>query len=201
MAQGPTTVPPRNFDGGVTPGQLQPVAAQVPAIRPQTPRATTPKVESFDEHHLRAQPNDTIKGICERFYMSSKYERALLLFNRSHPMCAEGCRHDPPVLQAGESVFLPPVWVLEKRYANVIPGLPAPTPIPAVGPSNPPVGTANGKVYKVSRTNQRFINVAQETLGDPMRWEDIYRLNPTFNPQYPLPMNTILRMPADAKVP
>jgi hypothetical protein len=195
VAQGPPPPLPR-----LDPG-LQPVAAVSPPIKaPVPPRKGAPEVMSFDEHHHRVKANDTFKTICERFYNQSKYERALLLFNRNHPMGAEGCRQDPPALRPGETVFLPPVWVLEKRFANAIPG--GASPPPAVNPVPPPTALVpSGKVYRVTTPNLKFIDIARQTLGDPMRWQEIYQLNPTFNPSYPLPINSLLRMPATAQVP
>ena len=45
-----------------------------------------------------------------------------------------------------------------------------------------------------------FRDIAGRTLGNRDRWIDIYKLNGRFNPEYPLPIGTILRMPSDARV-
>ncbi|MCS6850259.1 MAG: hypothetical protein NZ700_03700 [Gemmataceae bacterium] len=102
------------------------------------PAFTAPVVESYDEETYRCQPNDTMRSICLKMYHSEKYERALLLFNRSHPMASEGVKQDPPVLEPNTPIFIPPLRILEKRYPHVIPDL---TPLPPPGtPPMPPVG-------------------------------------------------------------
>src|SRR5262249_10629916 len=85
--------------------------------------------------------------------------QALMLFNRTHPLAAQGVLHNPPALQVGQAVFIPPLSILEKRHSAAIPELtpvqvqfppatterrgnsspPATTPPPA--PAAPPTGT------------------------------------------------------------
>lgn len=53
------------------------------------------------------------------------------------------------------------------------------------------------RYYRVTDENQRFIDVARRVLGDPLRWTEIHRLNPTWNPSVPLPIDTVLQVPPE----
>ncbi|MFN4260078.1 MAG: hypothetical protein ACK4RK_12350 [Gemmataceae bacterium] len=187
-----------------------PIAPQVPNQRP--PVFQTPQVMSYDEEMYRAQPNDTIRGICQRFYHHEKYEQALLAFNRSHPMASEGLRMDPPQIAPGQPIFIPPLHILKARYGAAIPGYGVasadiPT-APAPRPPSPPGGAGQtswsnpgiAKFYKVGSANETFRDVARKTLNNPERWMQIYQLNPTFDPKIPLPIGAELRMPEDAHI-
>jgi DNA-binding transcriptional regulator/RsmH inhibitor MraZ len=66
---------------------------------------------------------------------------------------------------------------------------------PADAPSRTERYDSTGPFHHVTVPNQRFTDVALRVLGDPRRWEEIYRLNPSFNPSQPLPVGTILRIP------
>jgi hypothetical protein len=90
--------------------------------------ASMPTVESYDEETYRVRAGDTFESISRVHYQSEKYAKALLFFNRSHPLAGDAFRQDQPVLQAGQPIYLPPTSILEKRYGNVIQGL---SPLPA----------------------------------------------------------------------
>ena len=45
-----------------------------------------PRVVSFDEETYPCKPGDTFRSISQQYYHSDKYERALLMFNRNHPL-------------------------------------------------------------------------------------------------------------------
>jgi hypothetical protein len=130
-----------------------PIAAPLPpAVGSAPPPAVTlpsapspvqaPQVESYDEQAYKCQPGDTLRSISNRFYHNEKYERALLLFNRAHPMATEAIRHDPPELTPGTVVFIPQIGVLEKRYAAAIPGLVPLAPVTQTAPAPAPVPPA-----------------------------------------------------------
>src|SRR5204863_7655258 len=118
------TAPPITVPGSAT---IQP--------RPANPAA---QVESFDEEAYRCKPGDTFEAISQRYYHTDKYARALLMFNRSHPMAGEGLQQNPPLLQVGQSVYIPPLSILEKRYGGHVQDL---TPLPPA--QQPPAGSAN----------------------------------------------------------
>jgi nucleoid-associated protein YgaU len=94
-------------------------------------------VDSFDEETYSSRAGDNFRAISEQYYRSPKYERALLLFNRDHPRASDGIRQDPPVLNAGEPVFIPPIRVLEKQYGSAISeSTPLPSSMTPVAPAS-----------------------------------------------------------------
>jgi hypothetical protein len=184
-------------------------------------------VESFEEETHACKPADTFRSISEQYYNSPKYERALLLFNRNHPRASDALRHDPPVLSAGQPVFIPPLRILESRYASIID---QPTPLPAgaiappggspvglsaprpvIGPAPIAPGTSGtpstswsippgGPTYRVRKSGEKFLDIARHTLNNADRWWDVYLLNKGFNPTETVPAGTVLHLPADAHV-
>jgi LysM repeat protein len=177
-----------------------------------------PQVDSYDEEMYQCQQGDSVASISMRYYQSEKYAQALLLFNRNHPRASDGVLLDPPVLQAGQPVFIPPLRILERNYARAIPDhtpLPPPASLaPPAGLSPPrfssapiatpaaggggPVASA-GKTYRLPQ-NAMFYEIAKRTLGSGDRWWDIAQLNPRYNPKDPVPAGTVLQLPADARV-
>jgi hypothetical protein len=66
-------------------------------------------------------------------------------------------------------------------------------PPPSTPTNAPPAGTAT---YRVPAGGLLVSQVAQQQLGDALRWIDIYRLNPSIDPAQPLREGTELRIPA-----
>ena len=157
VAQGPAATPPMPPLG--TPASAASPAVPVPVPPSGAPVSVNPQVDSYDEFMYRCKPEDTFEKISTQYYLSDRYARALLLFNRNHPRAEDAVRQEPPVLQVGTPVFIPPLRILEKQYGNAIPGpspLPAATsaplpppaqasaPLPApVSPPSPPVGLSS----------------------------------------------------------
>jgi len=56
------------------------------------------------------------------------------------------------------------------------------------------------RVYRVKNTSETFYQIAGRTLTNVDRWTEIYKLNPRFDPKFPVPAGTELRLPADAKI-
>lgn len=219
LALGPTPPNPGDGNRGVPPLGTPATTGSAPIPVPVPPATTTvPMVESYDEEMYPCKAEDSFDSICERFYHAKKYAQALVLFNRDHPRGADGVCKDPPTLAAGQVVYLPPLWVLERRYGQAIPDhTPLPSaaslvspPVPA-GPARNPAPAAAGssggwtganaeRQYKVRKDGETFYEIARHTLGNPDRWGEIYRLNPRYEPQNPVPAGTVLRMPAGARV-
>jgi hypothetical protein len=84
--------------------------------------------------------------------------------------------------------------------AEVVPSLRGPAPVQAVPVSanGPPPAT---KEYRVGPGPQHLYVIAQQTLGNADRWTDLYRLNPSLNPNFPIPEGTTLVLPGDARTP
>jgi len=145
----------------------------------------SPVVESFMEKARVCKADDSLARICQEEYHDARYERALLMYNRSHPMAGEGIYSDPPALQAGQRVMLPPLNVLEKRFGQLIPGMPRPPAAPAAAPAPPaPAPTtwssqaAGFRQYTVQGANETLYDIAKRNLGSGDRWSDIRALNP-----------------------
>jgi hypothetical protein len=161
-------------------------------------------VESYDEETYICKPGDTFASICNDKYQTSKYSQALLMHNRSHPVAADGIRSEPPVLQPGQPIYIPPSELLQKRYPALISGTAAsPGPAAAVGQ---PVGTGQPqatswsnpgeRTYTVQQRPETFYEIAKKVLRDDMRWSDIWRLNQNFSTDAILPVGTVVRLPA-----
>jgi nucleoid-associated protein YgaU len=179
--------------------------ADTPAIAvagPSGPGASlAPQVESYDEETYICRANDTMESISEQYYHNKNYERALLLFNRNHPRASDSIRHDPPIIQEGQALFIPPVRILEKQYGAASPEtgasrVAAPLAQASASAPKPP----SEPVYRVRTNGEGFWDIAQRTLGNGMRWTEISRLNPQYRPEVPVPAGSTLRLPADARV-
>jgi hypothetical protein len=202
LSGGSHPVPPV---GAPVAGTSPPIAVPMPPGSASFIAARTPQVESYDEETYLCRANDTFEAISARVYSSKDYAQALMLFNRNHPRATAALQKDPPVLAEGQALYIPPIRILQKQYASAIPGYkPAPaTPAPDVTrttarslPSSP------SPQYRVRKANEMIPIIARDTLGSVDRWTEIYQLNKGhIDPAYPLPVGTVLAMPADAKVP
>jgi nucleoid-associated protein YgaU len=159
------------------------------------------QVESYDEETYVCRPSDTFRSISQAYFKTDKYERALLLFNRNHPLATEAVRQNPPALREGQSVYIPPQRILDKYYGSVIGDgssqAPAAIPTSQSGQQNSP---ATEKAYRVRANGEMFYDIARRTLGSGERWQEIYRLNPRFDPKDPVPAGSELRVPSDARI-
>ncbi len=222
LAQGPTEAQqnaPGGFSAPVTSAPLTRPSSPLPG-KPGQPGPLVPRVESYDEETYICKAGDTFAGISTRYYYTDKYALALLRFNRNHPLAAVGIAQEPPVLQAGQPVYIPPLRILEKQYLSVPAdpnpitqvGAPSPAPIDPRNPALPSVpavtmppgkswSTPSGeRTYQVPDKGEVFLEIAKKTLGNAERWGEIYRLNPQYDPKYVIPAGTTLRLPADARV-
>jgi hypothetical protein len=145
--------------------------------------------------------DDTLQKICQDEYHDVRYERALLAYNRYYQPGNSGIHSDPPVLQAGQQVMLPPQRILEKKYGSLIPNLTplatpavrtAPAPVTATSRSSPDTA----RLYTVPPQGEMVWEIAKRTLGNGDRWQDITQLNPGLDVSRPLPPGTVLKLPA-----
>jgi hypothetical protein len=89
---------------------------------------------------------------------------------------------------------------------------PAPPPPPPVASRDPvsigPVTSPNSRpttpatplpagvtTYRIPAGGLLIAQVAQQQLGSPLRWIDIYRLNSNLDPSRPIPEGTEIRLP------
>jgi hypothetical protein len=191
------------------------------------PSGKSPQVRSYDVETYVVKPEDrSFAAISQRVYNTDKYAKALAQFNKNYPLTAHALKQDSPVLQPGQQVYFPPVYVLESTYpwaigessspspANVKDGSikigqPAPltgTPGHPGAVAAPPPGTNvpgsfrknpdNTRNYTVREGGEHILEIARTVLRDVGRWTEIYRLNPAVRPEYPIPAGTVLKLPS-----
>ena len=212
----PPSAPPAPV--GAVPSVSSPPIAVVAAGQTNN---TLPQVKQYDINAYSIKPEDrSFADISQKLYGNDKYAQALVLFNRDHPQATEGIRQEPPQLRPGTPIFFPPKEILESKYASTLtsptPPSPAnsspvsvgpPSPLTAVTPGNPssvaapPPGTnvwteaGGGKNYRVGNNPEHIREIARTVLGDPEKWSEIYRLNHSVDPAYPIPAGTVLKLP------
>jgi hypothetical protein len=192
----PAAAPPRE----------QSIAPARPAAPPE------PKRDSYLEEQYRWTAGDSFNAISTKYYMSPKYADALLKYNQDYPLATREIRQSPPALAPGQIVWVPPVRILERDYANTIGGLTpigTPTSRPTVEPVAPPAGLANsgfgntaGQLYRVRAQGESLQEIARRTLGNSALAARVQGLNPTLSPdpRLPIPAGTVLRLPGEARV-
>jgi hypothetical protein len=168
-------------------------------------------VESYDEEAYRLKPGDTFAKISAAHFNTDKYAKALERFNVNHPFATDNMRLDPPRLDSGQLVYIPPAYILEKRYATTIPGY-KPSADPAGAPEAPrtskaspraesPGSTPQGfKWYQVRPQGEAMRDTARTALGNAERWTEISKLNPTLDPAYMIRGGSLIKVPADARI-
>ena len=163
---------------------------------------------------MRVAPGETsFTQISTRLYKDPKYAAALQAFNRDHSAAladGQALAVYQPVLNPNQQVLHPPIGILERDYGKLIgSSAPAAAVIPAaaptvpvratpVVPSAPPVTNvpAGARVYIVQTVGgERIRDIALRALGNADRWTDLYRLNPTLQPQFAIPQGTQLQLP------
>jgi hypothetical protein len=184
-------------------------AATTTGVTPVRPKSE-PRVQSYLEEEYRWQPGDTFAAVSQKYYFTEKYGAALQQYNRDYPLAGAGMRQNPPVMAPGQPIWVPPVRILERDYANQIadfrplndrgsPIVPTNRTNAAAG-SDPSGGTL--KLTKVRDRGETLYELGRRSLGDSGQWFKIYRLNPTLSrdPKLPIPAGTVLRLPAEATV-
>ncbi len=153
---------------------------KVESTIPDAP-ATLKKDGDFDEDLHSLKQNESYRSLSKQYYNSEAYSIALQRYNKDHPGQADYVR-------------IPPIWVLEKKYAGDITGSQA----RAVNFTAPPAGDAAPRtepVYSVSDNGEMLADVARKQLGSEDAWKRIWDLNPQLNPAKAIPGGTRLRMP------
>src|SRR5262249_27458978 len=146
----------------------------------------------------RLKPGDTFAKISVTHFNSDKYAKALERFNVNHPQANDNMRLDPPRLEPGQLIYIPPAYILEKRYgAATIPGY-KPQSDPGAAPEAPRTSNAapraegawnapqGFKWYQIRPQGESMRDIARATLGNAERWTEISKLNPALDPSYTL---------------
>jgi hypothetical protein len=151
-----------------------------PQLRPGT-RVRIPPVALLESNYADAIPNlKPLPDVPARGPVST---------GQSSPV-SQSDRPPPPVVAVTPppggpaSVAVPPVSV----------------PTPAQGAVVPVRGGGQtGRVYTVAPGGEPISQIAQRTLGDWRRWNEIYRINQNLEPREPIPAGTQVLLPADAR--
>ena len=135
----------------------------------------------YDEDLHPFKKEDTYRSISKQYYNSDAYSIALQRYNRDHPGQADYVR-------------IPPIWLLEKKYAADIASTSARSTSNA-----PPVAVdlaaRNEQVYTVGDNGEMLADIAKKTLGSEEAWKRIWDLNSQLNPAKMIPGGTRLRLP------
>jgi hypothetical protein len=196
---------------------VRPAASIAPIIARPVVGSSAPVVESFSEEEYTVKPGDTYAKISKDKYYSENYGEALRLYNRNDSLLSDG--NDDGGLKPGQKVSVPDLRILEKRYSHVLPKVPAatstegtsrkpaadfqPGQVPmSVSPTEakPPQDQAKGQSYTVRR-GETMRSIARTVLGNGERWEEIFRLNRSYNPEFELPVGAVLQLPPGSRVP
>jgi hypothetical protein len=178
-----------------------------PIRRPAAP--PEPKRDSYLEEQYRWKPGDNFAAVSTQFYKTPNYADALLKYNQDYPLATRELRQNPPALAPGQTIWVPPVRILERDYPNHIGGvtpIATPTARPGVEAVTPPPGLANSgfgnpaeQFYRVRQRGESVLEIARRTNTVANR---IQGMNPTLSPdpRLPIPAGTVLRLPGDARV-
>lgn len=167
----------------------QPASSPAGEVPPGFEPIRRETVQTWEEDIYTWQVGDSFAAVSRRFYEGSDlYAQVLLEYNRKHAMAPTGLRGNPPTVQPGQKIFIPPVFVLEKQYAAFLPRNPA---LPVASSTARP----GDRTYRVEDNGELLFDIAKKTQT---RWEDIYLLNKGHRPERPIPGGTVLRLPATA---
>ncbi len=165
-------------DGTLQPTRITPVAAS--------------RITQVSQHSdtVVSEPSEmTFAELSDKYYRSTKYEAQLRQYNLNVPGGAtEGANGK---VAARQSVYIP-----DKNYFEQ-PTAPAPVAARATVAVSRPKGQLT-KAYEVAEGGEYLENIAQVTLGNAARAQEIRNLNPRVN-QDPVPAGTLLKLPADAQ--
>jgi hypothetical protein len=138
----------------------------------------------YDEDLHPFKRDENYRTISKQYYNSDAYALALQRYNREHPGQAEYVR-------------VPPIWVLEKKYASDIAATSARSTSNAPPLSVDP--TRNEQIYTVNDNGEMLADVAKKTLGSEEAWKRIWDMNAQLNPAKMVPGGTRLRLPEGAR--
>ena len=165
-------------------------ADPLPPVEKLTPPAPVPpKDGAYDEDLHAKKAGDTFVSLSRLYYNGTEYDTALQAYNRDNPI-------DPTYVR------VPPIWVLEKKYASLVgrgvkPVERAdkpPAPVRVEVPAPPPFEKPREYVVK-NPAGEMLARIAEQQLGDKKAWRRLAELNPDVEPADVIPAGTKLRLP------
>jgi hypothetical protein len=154
-------------------------AGASPDVRPAA--NLEPPRTDFDVDLYDPKAGDTYESISKLHYGDARYAAALRAYNKGL------------MLGRGVAVEVPPMYVLRKRYPQLI----AP---PRGAPAGPDWTPGKSDSYAVPRAGMTLKDVAAELYGDDREWSKLRDANPRLDPGAQLPAGTKLQLPPDARV-
>ena len=179
----PAIDPPLVIDPPVTKKDPPAIDIELKAPSAIVPKKAEASATSndYDEDLHPFKKEDTYRSISKQYYNSDAYSIALQRYNKDHPGQAEYVR-------------VPPIWLLEKKYANDISTTSARStsnaPPPAVD-----LTQRSEQLYVVGDNGEMLADIARQKLGSEESWKRIWDLNPQLNPAKMIPGGTRLRLP------
>jgi hypothetical protein len=167
----------------------------IPDVAPPVAKTPADKKENYDEDWHTYRDGDTYVSICQEYFHDMKYAKALEAYNKD--------RRKP----GDKIVFVPPTFVLEERFGNLIQTTDRPARPdvrtagdlkfePVAPPSRPAPSSASGnEEYKVTaETGETIREIARKVYRDEESWKKIWEMNPSIDPTRPIPSGTTLRL-------
>jgi hypothetical protein len=197
-----------------------------PPMNLEANKPATPVISASMAYDVCRPGETSFAKLSERFYGTDKYADALLAYNQSARTSwskLNGMTSPPTSLAPGIKVLKPQPALLERDYPQMI-GRGTTSPIAPIAASGPvvkvetprPIATiappTNSAIPTITNTpkagptapyrvqnpqGESILDIAERTLGNRSRWNEIYRLNPNYPPQFPIPAGTELRMPGN----
>ena len=187
--------------GASPPVSVQPMAVTLPKSPPH------PQQDDWDDDQFQSRAGDSWQSIARDVYRSDNYAQALMLYNRDYPTATPATQQHPETIVAGQKILVPPARILKRDYGSVILDQPATAPVVAAdqtarpaAPTGSTTAAQGEKFYRVRGGGSHLYTIASDQLGNKERWAEIYKLNLRFDPAFPVPGGTVLRLPGDAKI-
>jgi hypothetical protein len=169
-----------------------------PTPTPVTTAAREPDT-SFDVDVHTVKQGESYASISKSYYGDASFGDALRTYD-----AARG--------RSDGTVHVPPVWVLRKRYPQMIRGEAPVTPaatVPAERTTVPVTTTGGGEWNTAGGTKGKSFTtarpmtmreVAKDAFGDELYWNRVWELNLNLSTDAVLPTGTKVNLPADSRI-
>jgi hypothetical protein len=154
-------------------------------VRQTDAKSLPPARTSFDVDIHYPKAGETYSSLSKLHYGDARYAAALQSFNQGR------------ALDRGDSVQIPPLYVLRQRATPGAPPAARPTGSGLEWASSGPATTA--PTYSVPRDGMTMWDVAGELYGDRQKWGKVWDVNQRIEPNAQLPKGTKLQLPPDAR--
>ena len=98
-----------------------------------------PQQDNWDDDQFSSRPGDTYQNLAQEKYGSARYGQALMLYNRDYPLATPATQRNPETIVVGQTIYVPPIRILQRQYGSVIPDQSAAVPPPQGAESRLPL--------------------------------------------------------------